>query len=244
MIASYRRPLIGLTCYSEVDDDGRPSGYRLGHRYVQAVLDAGGLPVLIPNAPAAAQEVVERLDGLLVSGGRDVEPSLYGEAEQHPTVELDRPRDATELPLIRWAYERGLPLLGICRGIQAVNVALGGSLFQDLPSQRPGPVVHRQSQARHVATHQLILRAGSLTARCLGTETLMVNSFHHQAVRNPAPCLRVVGHAEDGVIEALEAEDRRFFVCVQYHPEEMTDVCGHSRRLFEEFVRAAAEGAG
>jgi len=236
-------PLIGITCATDPQASDQVVD-RLAQTYTGAIRCAGGLPVILPNLDGHSQtDVVARVDGLLLSGGRDIAPQLYGAAEQHPTVELDLPRDAAEVPLIRAALEANLPILAICRGIQALNVALGGTLYQDLPSERPGEVIHRQKQARHVATHRLRLVAGSTTADALGVLDLPVNSFHHQAVREVAPALWVSGYAEDGLVEALEAPDRPFVVAVQYHPEELVGVCEASRRLFARFVEAARRSA-
>jgi len=233
-------PLIGVTCSTEAKDADAPPADRLAHTYTRAVLMAGGLPVLIPNvAETPIGDLLGRLDGLLLTGGRDVAPAHYGQLDVHPSVELDTLRDAVELPLIREAFERDVPILAICRGIQALNVALGGTLFQDLPSQRPGFVSHRQTAPRHEATHQLVLEPGSLAARALNVTQLRVNSFHHQGVEYVAPPLKATGYAEDGLIEAVEAEGRRFVLGVQYHPEEMVNVCESSRRLFRTFVTAA-----
>lgn len=235
-----RKPLIGITCSSEPSDGSSAVADRLPRAYARAVFEAGGIPMVLPNAPAIElADVLDRLDGLLLSGGRDVAPGLYTSEAVHASVEIDKDRDEMELPLIREAFARDMPILGICRGIQALNVALGGSLYQDLPSERPGDVLHRQTAPRSEATHLLEVSPGARIAEALGVTTLRVNSFHHQAVREPAKGLVVVGRAEDGLIEALEAPDRRFVVSVQYHPEEMVGVCGASLGLFRSLIAVA-----
>lgn len=179
--------------------------------------------------------------GILLSGGLDVAPGLYGAAEQHPTVEVDTLRDAAELALIQEALRVGVPLLAICRGIQVLNVAMGGTLVQDIPSQLPSAIAHRQKEARHVATHSITIAEDSRLAQIVRTTTLDVNSFHHQALDRVAPGIRPVAWAADGIIEAAESADpRRFVVAVQYHPEEMTSRHEHARSLFRAFVAAAA----
>jgi putative glutamine amidotransferase len=230
------RPVIGITSSTVENAD------HLKRNYAQSVWDAGGIPVALPNLGAeAVGPVLDALDGLLISGGRDVEPRLYGEMEVHPTVELDLLRDAFEMDLIREAYGCDMPILGICRGIQALNVALGGTLWQDVPGQFPATVrvQHRQTEPGAQPTHELRIQPGSRLADIMGCTTMRVNTFHHQAVRNVAPGLAVVGWAEDGLIEAVEATDRRFVIAVQYHPEEMAATCALSAGLFARFVAAA-----
>lgn len=242
------RPIVGITCTTHSVADQSVWTDQLKHAYARAVWNAGGMPVLMPNvADPAAARLADRMDGLLLSGGRDLEPSLYGDAETHPTVELDRPRDAFELPLTRRAFEINMPILGICRGIQTLNVALGGTLWQDVPSQwrgtserDGGPLTHRQEEPGSQATHGLRMAAGSVLRAALGVAEFAVNTFHHQAVRDVADPLRAVGWSEDGLIEAVEAPDRAFVIGVQYHPEEMADTCAISARLFAAFVEACA----
>jgi len=237
-------PIIGITC-STVAGASAPPADQLGQAYARAVATVGGIPVLIPNVPVPnASALIAALDGLLLSGGRDVAPERYGAEDRHPATEVDLLRDEIELQLIHAALAQRIPILGICRGIQSLNVALGGTLYQDLPSERPGPIAHRQNEPRHVATHRLVIEPDSLAAGALGVTVLAVNTFHHQAVKEAAPTLRVTGHAEDGLIEAVEAPDFGFVLGVQYHPEEMVETCAASLRLFRAFVEAAAEAAG
>lgn len=235
-----QKPLIGITCSTELTDGSTATADRLGRAYAQGVIRAGGIPTLLPNvSDADFADVLNRLDGLLLSGGWDVAPDLYTSDPQHSSVKADRDRDETEMPLIREAFARDMPILGICRGIQSLNVALGGTLYQDLPAERASDVIHRQTAPRPEATHALVVSPGTCTAEALGATTLRVNSFHHQAVREPAKDLAVVGRSEDGLIEAVEAPCRRFVVGVQYHPEEMLAVCDASRRLFRSLIAAA-----
>ncbi|MBM3493376.1 MAG: gamma-glutamyl-gamma-aminobutyrate hydrolase family protein [Armatimonadetes bacterium] len=234
------RPLIGITCSTVAGKSESVWTDGLKSAYASAVWRGGGTPVLIPNlAPEAVDAAIKPLDGLLLSGGRDIEPRIYGDGDKHSTVELDTPRDAFELPLALAAYRRSMPILGICRGIQALNVALGGTLWQDLPSQTPSSVAHRQGAPGSEATHALRIEPGSALAGALGHAEMRVNTFHHQAVKTVAGCLRAVGWAEDGLVEALESPDRPFVVAVQYHPEEMAGVCEASARLFAAFVAAS-----
>ncbi len=235
------RPLIGITCSSVVPTDTESPHDRMNHAYTRAVWNAGGEPVILPNLGQTeyAEAIVGRLDGLLLSGGNDVSPALYGEDVLNETVRVDGPRDASEMPLIRAAVERDLPILAICRGIQSLNVALGGTLIQDIPTQAPSDVAHRQKDARDVDTHLVAVEPGSLFAQVVGEEPLPTNSFHHQAVRDVTEGYQVSGRAPDGTIEAMEDPLREFVLAVQFHPEEMVGVSERCRRLFTAFVDAA-----
>lgn len=234
------RPLIGITCSSYAPSNGEASHDRLNHAYSRSVWLAGGAPVVLPNIDDEdhAAAALRELDGLLLSGGGDVAPAQYGEDPWNDTVSPDALRDASELPLIRAAVRMNLPILAICRGIQSLNVALGGALWQDLPTQAPSDIAHRQSAARDVATHAIAVEPGSLLAQIAGAEMLEVNSFHHQAVRDVAAGCRVTARAPDGVIEAIESPAHRFVLGVQFHPEEMFFTSVQCRRLFEALIQA------
>ncbi|MCX6360112.1 MAG: gamma-glutamyl-gamma-aminobutyrate hydrolase family protein [Armatimonadetes bacterium] len=238
-----KQPLIGISCSVFANDGGEPAGDRLVWAYARAVIAAGGTPVLLPNLTTNIEALLERLDGLLLAGGEDICPERYGEAKRHPKVVVTPARDDLEIPLARLAVQRGLPVLGICRGIQLLNVALGGTLYQDLPDQRPSCVVHRQTDARHLGTHGLTAEPGTHLAVLVGPEPLRVNTFHHQAVRDVAPGLVISARAEDGLVEALETADGRV-VAVQYHPEDMAPVCPRSAALFAGFVTRCGEEGG
>jgi putative glutamine amidotransferase len=193
--------------------------------YLDALAQAGMEAVLLE------QPSLEGFDGLLLTGGKDVDPALYGEAPQ-PKTEIDLARDEFEIPLVREAIGRGLPIFGICRGVQVLNVALGGSLFQDLLEHPPTPKEQRSEPA-----HRVRIAPDSRLARVVG-ERLAVNSLHHQAVKAVAPALEAVAWAEDGTVEALESESLNA-LGVQWHPEEMPHA-EWSRRLFDDFARRAA----
>ena len=224
------------------DPRSEPAGRELalGLTYPEAIQRAGGVPVVIPPMDHAAIEpLLDSLRGLCLSGGPDLHPSCYG-AEAHPALGVTEPAlDRFEIALVRAAEEREMPVLAICRGLQVLNVARGGTLTQDLPSERPSDVDHRQPQPASTTTHDVALDRASLTADCLGRHELRVNSFHHQAVDRLGGGLRAVGWASDGVIEALEATDRAFTVAVQWHAESMTR-SPEQDRLMAAFAEAAA----
>lgn len=236
-------PLIAITCGTNAQDAEATAASRTQDRlnatYSRAIMAAGGVPVILPNiGEAVAEGLLECVDGLLLSGGLDIAPALFGEERLNETVEVDAPRDATELPLIRAAVERDLPVLAICRGIQSLNVALGGTLYQDIPAQIPSEVAHSQKEGRAVATHGIAVTPGSRLVEIVG-EAMQVNSFHHQALRRVADALRVTATAPDGVVEAVEGMGRRFVLGLQFHPEEMTGVSEQARGTFAAFVEAA-----
>lgn len=203
-------PMIGITTSSNHDGD-----FFLRRQYCSAVLRAGGIPIMLPpvGRPTAALGIV---DGILLSGGGDIAPRLCGITDYDPMLlfEVFPERDEYELELASLAYERDIPTLGICRGVQVLNTALGGSLHFDIPG-------HRQTLSREQPSHSVSIAPGSLLHRLVGACEHEVNSFHHQAVAAPAESLRVCAHAEDGTVEALEAPDKRFCLGVQWHPEHM-----------------------
>ena len=231
--ASDPRPLIGLTTYVEVARWGpwEERAALLPEQYIQSVLAGGGLAVMLPPGAGAAA-VLARLDGLILTGGPDVDPARYG-ADAHPETGAPRTdRDEWELALCRLALERDLPLLAICRGAQILNVACGGSLHQHLPDQ-VGHAGHRPAPGTMGMTG-VALETGSLVGRVLGSEVTVFCS-HHQALDRIGADITVVGRAEDGTIEAVEITGRRFAVGVQWHPEDHpTD-----RRIFTALVDAA-----
>jgi putative glutamine amidotransferase len=211
--------------------------------YVRSMLAAGGVPIILSPllGPSYAMRALDGVDGLLLTGGEDIHPAWYG-AEPSPRLyPPSHERDLYELALFAAARQRELPILGICRGIQLVNVALGGTLFQDLPSERPGPVAHDPGGARDARTHEIRLEEGSRAARALGRTALSVNSFHHQAVDRLAGGLIASGWSADGLIEAAESPaEAPWLLAVQWHPEEMhAEGTAPERGLFRALVQAA-----
>jgi putative glutamine amidotransferase len=218
--------------------------YGNNRAYVRAVERAGGIPLLIPPLAdeASLEAVCARLDGLLLSGGADIAPVCYGE-EPIPQCQTPEPeRDALELGMARWSLEHGLPTLGICRGMQLLNVASGGTLYQDIATQQPEAQQHeRSSRPRDTRAHTIRVRPDSRLASMLGTTEHLVNSLHHQAVRELGRGVRIVAQAPDGIAEGMEFPAHPFAVAVQFHPEELEQTDEVSRRLFAAFVRACHE---
>lgn len=212
--------------------------------YVRSVLAAGGVPLIVSPllGPAYAMRALDGVDGLVLSGGEDIDPALYGAEPSPHLYPPSRERDLAELALFAVARQRELPILGICRGIQLVNVGLGGTLCQDLPSERPGPVPHDPGGSRDARSHEIRLLEGSRTAGALGRTVLSVNSFHHQAVDKLAAGLIPCGWSADGLIEAAESpSDAPWLVAVQWHPEEMhREGTAPERGLFRALVEAAS----
>ena len=220
------RPRIGVTRAAD----------KLNSTYVRALQEAGAEVVeLAPGADGAA--ALEEVDGLLFTGGADIDPTQYA-AEPHPMTVAAPDRDALELPLVRAAVERGTPVLAICRGIQVVNVALGGDLKQHIPEHDH----YSTGESRQKLAHQVRLAAGSAAAEVLGAGELPVNSLHHQAVGKVAPSLRASAWSEDGEVEAVESADGNL-LAVQWHPEELVEVRPESRRLFEWLVKRASSAS-
>jgi putative glutamine amidotransferase len=245
-----RRPLIGVTTSElRMPPQVRPTAegdppqceMALGMVYLRAVERAGGLPVVLPPlALDALDDLLDGLDGVCLSGGPDLDPLSYG-APPHPELgDVEPALDAFELAVARAADERGMPLLGICRGAQALNVARGGTLHQHVADLTDGSIEHRQAQPGRATTHTVEIAPGSLLAETMRTTSAPVNSFHHQAVDRLGEGLRAVAWAPDGIIEAVEATGETLYLGVQWHAEGLVDHFEH-RRLFEAFVAQAAE---
>ncbi len=236
------QPLIGITASRQTMDTpvGPMPFFVQPAFYSEAVLAAGGIPVILPPAQQLAAGVLELVDGLLVSGGEDVEPGRYGQSP-HPTVEwVDPVRDEFEFKVVQYAFAADRPLLGVCRGAQVLNVAAGGTLVQDLASRQPALGHHTQSRLDE-PVHDVELAPSSRLRAAIGADRISVNSGHHQAVESVAPALTPVAWATDGVVEATESPSHRWIVGVQWHPEMLYAHHEDHLRLFEAFVQAARE---
>jgi putative glutamine amidotransferase len=243
------RPLIGIPCRS--DGSMLYQGRHINAQnssYIRPIIDAGGAPFLIPLE--ARDEVLrilfEQASGILLTGGGDIAPQYFGEAPQAPLDDVQSARDELELALVRWALEESKPLFGICRGIQVMNVAAGGSLYQDIAAQCPDADKHdyfySQDYPRDFLAHVVTIEAGSRLGTVLNSGRLPVNSLHHQALRRVPSIYRVVAHSPDGIIEGIEVPKHPFAVGVQWHPEELVVSQGPARCLFLAFVDACRNG--
>jgi putative glutamine amidotransferase len=230
------RPVIGVT----LGDGDEPGVHAMREDYIRSVEQPGAVPVVLPPvSPGDVAVLLDRLDGLLLSGGVDVDPVLYGQ-DPHPKLgRVNRRRDDFELALTREALRRDVPILAICRGHQVLNVATGGTLVQDIPSTVEGAVEHDGSGPRFRLAHRVEVTASSRLFQILGRDTLSVNSSHHQAVDRIGEGLVVCARCpEDGVVEGLEMPGRRFVVAVQWHPESFWNRTESFRRLFEAHAEA------
>lgn len=246
------KPVIGVTPDFNPGDrkdmGGREPTYFLRARYARAIEDLGGVPVILPltGDPALQRRLFEGMDGLLLTGsGPDLPPELYGERQRYRFRVMSRQRYAFEIAMLRRAMKASLPVFGICGGMQAINVALGGSLVQDIDSQLPKALSHRAPGPATKHAHSVRVAPDSLLRRITGNASLRVNSSHHQSIKAVAPSLVATAVASDGVIEAVEAADRRrhpFLLGVQWHPEYLFDRYAVQRRLFEAFLQAARRG--
>jgi len=230
-------PVIGVTTYPPLPEapDRR---FHLPVAYVEALRRAGAVPVLVPPGEGELATLLERLDALLLTGGGDVAPERYG-GRAHPTIErVDRARDESELALVHAAVERGLPTLGICRGCQVVNVALGGSLVEHLPDEVGERVPHRSAPGQR-SFHGVSIEPGSRLSEIVGQREPAPSSSHHQAIRRVGQGLTVTARAADGTIEAVELARHPFLVAVQWHPEHTAADDPAQQRLFDALVAAA-----
>ncbi len=240
------KPIIGVTpdfnAGDRKDMGGKEPTYFLRARYMRAIEKAGGIPVVLPllSNRAAWRQVVAHVHGLLVTGsGSDLAPELYGERQRHKFARMSRERATMELGIAKTAYRADVPMLGICGGMQSINVALGGTLYQDIAAQLDTPIDHLPAHSATRTSHAVRTAPGSLLRRIARKVRMEVNSSHHQSVKKVAPNLLQTAVAPDGVIEAIEAPDRSFCLGVQWHPEYLCDRDPIQRRLFSALIQAA-----
>jgi len=225
-----------------------PLCWVMGQRYVRALTAVGAVPWLIPLLPGdetTLRTIFSQLDGVFLTGGVDVDPTSYHESRQPFCGTTDPARDWTEIHLVRWSIAEHKPLLGVCRGIQAINVAAGGTLYQDVQTQLPHAIKHdyfpgtHNSYLRDTLMHPVRIVPETRLGRILQTRETLVNSMHHQGLKQLAPGLMASAFAPDGLIEGVEGTNGQFLIGVQWHPEELVDQPGPMRALFHEFVHAA-----
>ena len=228
------KPIIGITFSKDIGDD-------LSNNYINAINEFGGIHRTL--YPGISEDAFTDIDGLLLTGGPDIDPVYYGE-ERHETTDINTARDELELPRYKWAIEKDFPVFGICRGIQIMNVAIGGSLYQDIPSQFTYRLTHKILVNSDDSWHKIKIQPNSLLNQITGDYAAKVNSRHHQALKVIGKGFTVTAQSKDGIIEAIEDRSKRFVLGVQYHPERMTQTAEfrkHRRKLFEAFIKAASE---
>ncbi len=236
------RPIIGVTADAEeAGGYSKLPWYALRQNYAGAIARAGGLPVALPHEPQLADEYLDAIDGLVVTGGAfDVDPALFGAGARHAAVTLKPGRTDFELAMTRGALARDMPVLGICGGQQLLHVVLGGALYQHVPDEAPSDIAHEQPNPRTEPGHDVLVAPGTLLHRIVGKERMSVNSAHHQAAKDCPVGLVVSARAPDGLIEAIEAPAYRFCLGVQWHPEYAIDPGDEA--IVAAFVKAAAHG--
>ena len=239
------RPMIGITTSRQESNSGERDMYGVLYTYVEAVRKQGGLPIMIPLGLQTEEirDLYDRADGLIFSGGGDVHPERYGDHLTELCKQIDPERDDLEFTLVRWAVAEGKPMLAICRGVQSMNVALGGTLWRDLATEVPSAAKHDYypNYPRDRLTHRLTVTPDSRLAQLLQATSVEVNSLHHQACRELAPELRQVAVAPDGILEAAEIPSHPYAVGVQWHPEWIQDTADQ-QGLFAGLVNACGNG--
>jgi len=243
-MTSNHPPLIGITAdlyaaQRNGNRTGQEASLFLPQRYCRAIEATGGLPVVLPatGSAIAPRRLIERIDGLVISGGNfDIHPSFYGEKPIKQIGAIKHERTEFELELTAWALRRDLPLFGICGGAQAINVALGGSLYQDIAAQLPDAGQHQKSAREDTGGHRIQIRRGTQLESIVKRRTLEVNTTHHQAVKRLGKGLVVNATAEDGLIEGIESSDHSFVLGVQWHPERLAAKNLHQRKIFSFFI--------
>ncbi|MCR5357995.1 MAG: gamma-glutamyl-gamma-aminobutyrate hydrolase family protein [Lachnospiraceae bacterium] len=229
------KPIIGVV---PLIDEQKESFWMLPG-YMDGITMAGGIPIILPltNDKEEISQLLDTVQGILLTGGHDVDPSLYEETPIPECGAISRERDSMESELLKQALERDMPILGICRGIQFLNAYLGGTLYQDLTTQRPSDTEHHQSPPYDVPVHSVMVMEDSSLFRILNVRSLYVNSYHHQAIKQKADSLKTMAVSEDGIIEGVEMEGKRFVWALQWHPEFSYKTDDNSRKIFMEFVR-------
>lgn len=233
------KPLIAILAYVNPEVSEKTLG--IGQIYVDALNAAGASPVLLPTTLPNEEltYIFDKMDGLLLSGGCDLAPQLYGTEPKCKIGAIDHERDRADMALFYRAYEKGAPILGICRGCQLINVALGGSLYQDIESEVPGAISHSQESLAFQRHHTIQLTSDSRLLQIFGKQEVQVNSLHHQAIDRLGDGLKITARSSDGIIEAVEGvESERYLHAVQFHPEQMCPHYPEFDDIFAEFVLA------
>jgi putative glutamine amidotransferase len=252
-VASHRtrRPVVGIPTQTLQSLGGVsseiPPSWVMSQRYILTLTATGAIPWMIPLVDDdTLRGIYEELDAVFLPGGADIDARTYGETPHHKSDTTDRERDRVEVALAKWAVVDGKPVLGVCRGLQLINVAAGGTLYQDLADEMPGSIKHDYfpfagaHHTRDFLAHEVCVAEGTRLAKFVGSGPVRVNSMHHQGVKELGRGLVVTAEAPDGLIEALEGEDDSYLVAVQWHPEALTDNDARTRHLFADFIEAGS----
>lgn len=231
-----KKPIIGICPLW----DEEKNSYWMLPGYMDAVLASGGVPIMLPFAEedACIEELAEMCDGFVFTGGQDVSPEIYGETVKFDNVGCCKKRDALELALLEKALQQDKSILGVCRGVQFINAALGGTLYQDLPREISSPLEHHQTPPYDVPIHTVELTPGTPLYTLSGKEEIAVNSYHHQAIKTLSPKLACMATASDGIMEAVYMLGKKFVFAVQWHPEFLYAVDETSRKIFRAFIES------
>ena len=234
-----KTPVIGITLDSEVPGTySKYPWYALRENYAGAIVHAGGLPIVLPHEPELANQYLEQIDGLVITGGDfDVDPAMFGAEVRHETVKTKSKRTLFERAIIDGALKADMPVLGICGGQQLLHVVLGGTLIQHIPDEIENPLAHEQPNPRHEVGHSVAIEKGTLLFDILGETEIEVNSAHHQAAKDTPASININARAPDGVIEGIETTHHRFCLGVQWHPEFL--ITPSDERIFAAFINAA-----
>lgn len=239
------KPVIGITSFTEPTPQKRR--VNVSFHYIESIEFSGGIPIVIPECRHldTVDAYLERIDALIISGGVDVSPYLYGENPIKEVTFFSIERDNFEIALVKGAIERGIPVFGICRGVQIINVALGGSLYQDIAAQTGSEFGHMpMGMPVHQLYHKVVLKEGTQIRSLFKKGTFLINSFHHQAIKELGTGLIATAMSEDGIIEAIEMENNKNVYGVQWHPEDLTRSYPEFRALFNHLVELAIERRG
>lgn len=242
-----KKPIIGISGSILIDSSGMFPGYKrayVNHDYVSSVIKNGGIPIIIPitEDKNLIKQQINLIDALILSGGHDVNPNLYGEEHLQKLGEIMPERDFFDFNLIKFAKEKNIPILGICRGFQILNVYHGGTLYQDLSYNKDCYIKHSQGYNPKLVTHSVKLTNESKLFNLFNDKEFLVNSFHHQTIKDIAPSLKIAAISKDGVIEAFESEDYNFLIGVQWHPEMLHENINEMNILFSSLINEAKKG--
>ena len=232
------KPIIGIfPSYNEEKNQ-----VFLNQSYFDAIIESGGIPVALPllRDEEIISEIVKRFDGIVLSGGSDINPKYYNQINLGKSLEINSFRDESEEKIIRILIESDIPVLGICRGMQAINVFCGGSLIQDIPSEYETEVLHNRAKPE-IAFHKISVEKSSPLSEIMGFGEHVVNSYHHQAIKETAPCFSVCATSEDGLIEAIYHKNKKFFLGVQWHPERDHETAVKNKDILDEFIKICSK---